>query len=232
MVGVTHMAVPVDPEDTHGALIDGELAQAQRLFAHLALNKAFPRGQQAALQLALLTALPHQRGQGTQQQQTEQQGHVLPEARRLAQARVLRLQPALMQLFQLLGRHCLQATFKYIGQQRPVAPRTDTQQLRQANIADHRQLTELALARQAAELRFIQHGETGLATYHQLQGLTIVGHPLQVEVAVVAAQVIRQRAGHAHRDALLGFKLFQLHGHGPGARPHHQLWHAHVWVAK
>ncbi|MNC22422.1 hypothetical protein D3C75_704230 [compost metagenome] len=127
MVGVAYVAVPVDPEDAHRALVDGELAQAQRFFAHLPLHQAFARGQQAALQLALLPTLPHQGGQRAQQQHAEQQGQVLPEPRRLAQAWVLWLQPTLVQLLQFLGRQRLQATLEHIGQQRPVAPRTDAQ---------------------------------------------------------------------------------------------------------
>lgn len=146
VVGVPDMAVPVDPQNTHRTLVNRELAQAQGLFTHLALHQAFPRSQQATLQLVLLPALPHQGSQGAQQQQAEQQRQVLPEPGRLAQARVLGLQPALVQLLQLLGRQGLQALFEHIGQHRPVTPRAKPQQLRQANIAHHGQLTELALA--------------------------------------------------------------------------------------
>ena len=43
-VGVAHMAVPVDPEDADGALIDGKLRQPQRLFAGRAQRNVFARG--------------------------------------------------------------------------------------------------------------------------------------------------------------------------------------------
>ncbi|MNZ30798.1 hypothetical protein D3C78_480820 [compost metagenome] len=127
VVGVTHVAVPVDPEDAHRTLVDGELAQAQCLLAHLPLSQVLPRRQQATLELALLAALPHQGGPGTQQQHAEQQRKVLPETGGVAQTRVFGLQPTLMQLLQLFGGHGLQAPFKHIGQQRPVTPRTHAQ---------------------------------------------------------------------------------------------------------
>ncbi|MNN73115.1 hypothetical protein D3C81_1892060 [compost metagenome] len=86
-----------------------------------------PRRQQATLELALLAALPHQGGPSTQQQHAEQQRKVLPETSGFAQARVLGLQPTLMQLFELFGGHGLQAPFEHVGQQRPVTPRTHAQ---------------------------------------------------------------------------------------------------------
>lgn len=107
MVGVAHMTVPIDPENAHGALVDGELAQTQRFFPRLAFMQVIPGRQQAALQLPLLATLPDQRGDGAQQQHAEQQRQILPEACAVTQARILRLQPALVQLLQLFGWHGL-----------------------------------------------------------------------------------------------------------------------------
>ncbi len=59
LVGIAHVAVPVDPENAHGALVDGELAQAQRLFTALPLAQILSRGRQPVLDLQLLTTLPH-----------------------------------------------------------------------------------------------------------------------------------------------------------------------------
>ena len=104
--------------------------------------------------------------------------------------------------------------------------------MRQADIAEHCQVTELAFTGQPAELGFIQHRVAGLAPYHQLQGLALVGHTLQVEIGVIAPQVIGQHAGHAYRHTLVGFKLFQLDGQRTGPRPHHKLRHTHIGVAE
>ena len=45
VVGVAHVTVPIDPENAYSALIDGELAQTQRLFPRPALVDGFPCGQ-------------------------------------------------------------------------------------------------------------------------------------------------------------------------------------------
>ena len=182
--------------------------------------------------LVLLTPLPEQRDHCTDEQQAEQRCQVLPEACGVAQPWVFRLQPALVQLLQLLGRNGLQAALQDIGQDRPVAPRADPKQLRQANVTDHRQFAELAFPRQPAQACFIHDRETGLATEHQLQGLALVGHALQVEVDVVGPQVIGQGAGHAHRHPVVGAQVFQLDRHRSGAQPDDHLRHTHVGIAE
>ncbi len=83
MVGVAHMAVPVDPQDADGALIDGKLRQPQRFGTGGARGAFFTGGEQAMLQHTLLAALPEHDRQAGEQQQAQQQAEVLPQPRRL-----------------------------------------------------------------------------------------------------------------------------------------------------
>ncbi|MNN16459.1 hypothetical protein D3C81_1295970 [compost metagenome] len=71
-VGITHMAIPVDPENAHRALVDGELTQAQGLFPCLTLVDGLPRSQQVVLQLTQLAPLPHHDGNAAEQQRSKQ----------------------------------------------------------------------------------------------------------------------------------------------------------------
>ncbi|MNE11862.1 hypothetical protein D3C80_1046380 [compost metagenome] len=75
------MAVPVDPEDADGALIDRKLGQAQGLLTGTALGEVFAGGQQGLLQGSLLPPLPDHDCQASQHQHHQQQAEVLPEAR-------------------------------------------------------------------------------------------------------------------------------------------------------
>jgi hypothetical protein len=61
-----------------------------------------------------------------------------------------------------------------------VAPRRDSQQLRQADVAHHDQPGELRLDRQTPQLRLIDDGVGRLLTQQQLQRLTLDRHALQV----------------------------------------------------
>ncbi len=66
-VGITHATVPIDPENTNGALINRELCQSQRLFAFNATGEVFTPSQQFLLQRLLLTTLPDHDGETGQQ---------------------------------------------------------------------------------------------------------------------------------------------------------------------
>ncbi len=132
----------------------------------------------------------------------------LPETRRLGQPRILGLQPLIVQLLQVLGRDRSQRAFDDAGQLRPVPARGHAQQLRETDIAHHRQPGEFRLDRQTPELRFIDHGVTSLLTQQQLQRLALQRHALQVQMGIIAAQIIGGDAGHAHRDAGLAVEFF------------------------
>ncbi|MNF50657.1 hypothetical protein D3C84_319580 [compost metagenome] len=196
-VGVAHMAVPVDPEDAQGAVVDGELGEAQGFLGRLAQLQGVARVQQLPLQATALAAQPGDDGGGGQQQRPQQQAEVLPEAGGFAQARVLGLQPALVELVQVLGRQAAQGDIDDAGQFRPVTPGGNPQQLRKADVPDDRQPGELLLAGQAAELGFVQHRIAHLLGEQRLQGLALAGHGLQVEVGIGGAQVIGYRTGLA-----------------------------------
>ncbi|MNM54338.1 hypothetical protein D3C81_654600 [compost metagenome] len=156
-VGVAHMAVPVDPEDADGALVDGKLGEPQGLFAGGAQGNVFLRGQQALLQVVLLATLPDHDGHATHRQHGQQQAEVLPKPRRLGEPRILGLQPLIVQLLQILGRDRPQCTFDNARQFRFVTERGHPQQLRQADIPHHHQSGELRFDRQASQLRLIDH---------------------------------------------------------------------------
>ncbi|MNN58622.1 hypothetical protein D3C81_1736790 [compost metagenome] len=154
-------------------MIDGELRQPQRFFAGCAQGDVFPGGQQSLLKAVLLAALPEHDRDTTEQDHRKQQTEVLPEAGRLRQSRVFRLQPLVVQLLQIFGRDRAQSTLHNAGQLRPIAARADSQQLRQADIAHHHQFGELRLYRQPPELCLVDHGVGGLLRQQQLQGLTL-----------------------------------------------------------
>ncbi|MNP86513.1 hypothetical protein D3C76_1868000 [compost metagenome] len=61
------MTVPVNPENSYRALVDGELTEAQGLFPCLTLVDALACRQQIVLQLLQLTALPDHDGDTAQQ---------------------------------------------------------------------------------------------------------------------------------------------------------------------
>ena len=63
----------------------------------------------------------------------------LRQNRGFAEARLLRRQPALLQLLQLLGRQLAQAGVENGAQLRPVGPGTEAQQLRQTDVGNDRQ---------------------------------------------------------------------------------------------
>ena len=137
-VGVAYAAVPVDPEDAQGAVVDGELGQAQRLLGRLAQLQVAAGAVQPGFQRMLLAPLEEHRRQRAGQQQAEEDRQVLPEPRRLAEARILGLQPALVQLVQGLARQRAQRLVDHHRQFRPVATGRHPQQLRVADIANHR----------------------------------------------------------------------------------------------
>ncbi|MNJ28435.1 hypothetical protein D3C77_229720 [compost metagenome] len=179
-----------------------------------------------------LPPLPDHDGHAAEQQGGEQQSQVLPEARRFAQAWVLGLQPTLMELLQVLGRDGLQAPLDNVRQLRPVTPRSNTQQLGQADIANHCQVAEFTLAGQPAQLCFIHHGIAGLLAEHQLQRLALLRNALQVEVRVGCAQIVGHRTGHAHRHPFVAGEFLQVYRHRTGTGPDDQLRHAHVGVTE
>ena len=139
LVGVAHAAVPVDPEDAHRTVVEGELRQAQGLLGHLALGQGLPRFQQALLQPPALAPQHAEQEDADRQQQAEQDAQAAPEQGGFAEARLLRRQPALLQLLQLLGRQLAQAGVENGAQLRPVGPGTEAQQLRQADVGNDRQ---------------------------------------------------------------------------------------------
>ncbi|CAH0213824.1 hypothetical protein SRABI112_02200 [Pseudomonas mediterranea] len=231
-VGVAHMAVPVDPENADRALIDGKLGEPKRFLAGGTLGDIFARGAQASLQPTLLTTLPEYDGDTAQEQGQHQQRQVLPEPRGLGQARILGFEPATVQLLQLLGGDRLQPLVDYFGQLRPVPTRSDPQQLRQADVADHHQLGELRLDHEPAQLRLVDHRVASLLAEQQLQGLALHRHTLQIQRRIGAVQVIRRGAGHAYRDPDLGIELFQFHTLGALLLTDNQLRHAHVRIGE
>ena len=90
-VGIAHMTVPTDPENAYRALVDGELRQPQRLLGGFTQGDGLPCIQQAALQNRALPAQGKHDRQRRQQQYRQQGADVLPEARRLAEARIFEL---------------------------------------------------------------------------------------------------------------------------------------------
>jgi hypothetical protein len=68
-------------------------------------------------------------------------------------------------------------------------------------------------------LRFIDHRVRSLLTQQQLQRLTFERHALQVQMGIVATQIIGGRTGHAHGDAGLAVEFFQIdHAAGSSGR--------------
>ena len=70
-VGVAQVTVPVDPENAHRAVVDGELTQAQCLGGLLVTIQLATRTQQPSLEQTRLLSLPIQRGCPQHQQQAE-----------------------------------------------------------------------------------------------------------------------------------------------------------------
>ncbi|MCY1347849.1 hypothetical protein D9M69_339720 [compost metagenome] len=230
-VGVAHAAVPVDPENADGALVDGELGQAQCLLGQFVLRDGLA-GLAQALFTGAQAATQHRGEQETEQRQhAEQHREVAPEAQRLAEARLGGLQPALLQTLMLVAGPGAQRAVEDAGELRPVAPRGDPQQLRQADVGDRHQAGELRLARQQGELRGVDHRVLRLPLEHPAQALALALHRLQAQVGVVAAQEVRHRAGAAHRHRLAGAELFEVDA-AAAALAHQQVRHAQVGVGE
>ena len=231
-VGVAHVAVPVDPEDAHGAAVDGELRQAQGFLGRLAQLHVAARGEQALLQHVALVAQPQRGGQGQYQQQAEEDAEVLPETGGLPQARVLRLQPALVQLVQLLGRQGAQAGVEDAGQFRQVAAGGQAQQLWITDVGQHAEAGELDLAAEAGQVRLVDHRVAGLLAEHPAQGFAVAVGELQLQARVGAAQVVGYRARAAQRHGFEHTQALQLHGAGTVAEADEQARHPQVGVGE
>jgi len=78
LVGVAHAAVPVEPEDADGAVIETELGQSLCFLGRLAQLDVAACGLQPTFQQAMLTSLPGQHQQAGQQQYAQQQGQASP----------------------------------------------------------------------------------------------------------------------------------------------------------
>ena len=229
-VGIAHAAVPVDPENAHGALVDGELGAPEGLFRRLLLAELQAGIEQAFFQRAALTQQPGEDRRTGQQQRQQHQADVLPQARRLAQARILNPQPAVVQLVELPGRQAAQRRVDQLGQLWLVAAAGHAQEQGKTDIADHRQFAEFLQARQPAELSFIGHRKLAGLVDDLLQGGLFIRAGPQVEVAEVAAQVGQHRAAAGHADRAAGLQRIQLHGAGLAAFADHQMRHAQVRV--
>ncbi|MNH14124.1 hypothetical protein D3C79_737120 [compost metagenome] len=81
-------------------------------------------------------------------------------------------------------------------------------------------------------MRLIHHGKSCLLAEHQLQGLALLRHPLQIQVRIGGTQIVGNGAGHAHGDPIGTGQFLQIHRHCAGTRPDDQLRYPHVRVAE
>lgn len=135
-----------------------------------------------------------------------------------------------VQLLEIPGRNGAQCLADDFGELRRVPSGCHAQQLRKADVTDHGKPGKLGLAGQTAELRLIDDGVSRLLTEQELQSLTFQRHALQIEVSVIAAQVVSRGARHAHGNAHLAVELFQIHRAGAITFADDQLRHAHVRI--
>ena len=142
------MAVPIDPENAHRAVINGELTQPQRLLGSLTLAQCCAGIQQLTLQAAALQQqVADNRGQ-RQQDEAKKHTDAFPERQRVAQLARCQGKPARLQLLELTTGQRLQGALENIGKQRRIAATANAQQLRQANVTNDAQPGKLGFTQQ------------------------------------------------------------------------------------
>ncbi len=193
LIGVAHSAVPVEPEDADSAVIETELRQPLRFLGRLAQLDVAACGLQPTFQQAMLTSLPGQHQQTGQQQYAQQQGQASPVPDLASEVDAARLEPLFLQLAELPSRELPQRGVEHRGELGAVAPRSDPQQLRVAQVADHCQGVVFELLRQTSEQRLVDDRVAGLALQYLAQGIGLARRGEHGDIGVVAGKELADR---------------------------------------
>ncbi len=212
LIGVAHAAVPVEPEDADSAVIETELRQPLRFLGRLAQFDVAACGLQPTFQQAMLTSLPGQHQQAGQQQYAQQQGQASPVADLAPEVDAARLEPLFLQLAELPSRELPQRGVEHRGELGAVAPRSDPQQLRVAQVADHCQSVVFELLRQTSEQRLVDDRVAGLALQYLAQGIGLARRGEHGDIGVVAGKELADRPRPRRGNQLAGMQVFQVDG--------------------
>ena len=210
LVGVTHAAVPVEPEDADGAVIQTKLRQTLRFFGRLAQLDIAPGGLQPAFQQAMLMALPGQHQQAGQQQHAEQKTETAPVADLATEVDAAGLEPLFLQLTEFPRRKLPYRRLEHGGKFRAVTPRGDTQKLRVAQITHHRQRVVLHLLRKAAEHRLVNDGIACLGFQYLAQRIALAGRGQHGDIGIVAGEELGDRPRPDGGDQLARVQIFKI----------------------
>ncbi len=112
-----------------------------------------------------------------------------------------------------------------------VTPRCDSQQLRVAQITNHRQRVVLHLLRQPREHRLVDHGIAGLGLQHLTQRIGLTGRGQHGDIGIVAGEELGDRSRPDGGNQFARVQVLQVDGARTAAITDEQTRNAQEGIA-